>query len=75
MKTVTHTPAQCIGCMACTGIAPDLFQPDPSTGLAKLVDGEMVGDHTQRQVEDDAVPDLLDKACPGGAISVTADIA
>jgi ferredoxin len=73
MKKITHTPSQCIGCMACTGIAPDLFAPDPATNLAQLIGGQPVSDHTERTVADASVPDILDKACPGGAISVTSE--
>lgn len=76
MKKVIHNLSKCIGCMACVGIAPNLFQVDEETGLAKLIDGEtetIDGEETGNFVRlctDDEVPEILQSACCGGAITV-----
>lgn len=76
MKKVIHNPSKCIGCMACVGIAPQLFQVNEETGLAKLINGELEmidGEETGNLVRlctDDEVPEILASACCGGAITV-----
>lgn len=47
----------CLGCGACTGICPDVFELDDE-GLAKVIVGE---------TEDPAVQDAID-GCPVGVI-------
>ena len=70
MKKVTHLPSKCIGCMACVGLAPHLFEADNSNGLSKLIKGQADGENFSRQVENDQVPEILVSACCGGAIEV-----
>lgn len=76
MKKIIHDPSKCIGCMACVGLAPQLFQLNSNTGLAQLIDGEpeiIDGEETGRFVrlcKDDEVPEMLQSACCGSAITV-----
>ena len=74
MKKIIHDPSKCIGCLACVGLAPALFEADPDTGLARLIDGvENAEGLFEREVEDDQVPEMLEAACCGGAIKVVAE--
>ena len=68
MTKVIQDRSKCIGCLACVGLAPELFEADSNTGLAKLKDATQEGEIFQREV-DDANPVLAD-ACCGGAISL-----
>ena len=70
MKKVIQDKTKCIGCLACVGLAPDLFAPDENDGLAKLLESETAPPLLSRQVSDEQVPEMLASACCGGAISV-----
>ncbi len=76
MKKVIHDPSKCLGCMACVGLAPKLFQVDEQTGLAHLINGQpevIDGQETGcffRICQDEDVPEILESACCGSAIKV-----
>jgi ferredoxin len=70
MKKITHIPKQCVGCMACVSIAPDLFVGDDETGLAKLVEGEKEGDNFVRVVPENQALEMLEDNCLGQVIKV-----
>jgi ferredoxin len=71
MKKITHFPQKCIGCLACTSVAPELFEADEATGLSHLIEGEADGDQFSRTVDDKQVPELLSSVCPAAAIEIS----
>ncbi|MDO5561750.1 MAG: ferredoxin [bacterium] len=71
MKKIIHDQSKCIGCLACVGLAPELFEVDPDTGLARLIGGVQNADGLmERSVPDEQAPEMLEAACCGGAIKV-----
>jgi ferredoxin len=70
MKKIVHLPSKCIGCLACTSVAPELFTADEANGLSKLIAGQAAGENFVREVDDKQVPELLSDICPAGAIEI-----
>lgn len=68
MPKIIHCPGQCIGCLACTSVAPEHFAADVENGKAKLIDGKPEGECFAKEVEQ--VPELLSEICPAGAIQI-----
>lgn len=68
MPKIIHCPAQCIGCLACTSVAPEHFAPDTENGKAKLIGGQADGECFTKEVSE--VPELLSEICPAGAIQI-----
>jgi len=56
----------CAGYGNCTFIAEDLFEIDPGTGIARVLDGAPAGEARERAL--DAV-----RACPASAIAFAED--
>lgn len=71
MPKIIHFPQRCIGCLACTSIAPEHFEVDSETGKSRLIDGQADGETFCKQVE--SVPELLVETCPAQAIEVQPD--
>jgi len=68
---VEHEASKCIGCQACTIVAPDYWEMGPD-GLSHLKGSKKNGDRTEREIEDkDLEPNLQAvRSCPVAIIHV-----
>lgn len=71
MKKIVQDRSKCLGCLACVGLAPELFEAEAATGLAKLKEATGEEPVLSREVPDETANlEMLPSACCGGAISV-----
>ena len=77
-KKIIHFSNRCIGCLACVGLAPQIFEFDGETGKATLIEGiksEIDGEAvTFKVVKDEELTDeimtLLTGSCCTQAIKI-----